>query len=96
MRFGHRAHVAPARTDHLRHAQLLQAVRQQPDAARRREQAEGRIGRQSMVRDQGGQGDVDVGLQARSASVTFSMKRAITLGGSNKASNAAARGSPSG
>jgi hypothetical protein len=56
--------MAPAWTDHLCHSQLLEAVRQQTDAPRRREEAEGRIGWQSMVRNEGGQGDVDVGLQA--------------------------------
>jgi len=33
---------------------LFQAVRQQPDAARRREQAKGGVGGQSMDRDQRG------------------------------------------
>ena len=45
------------------YAQLFHAVRQQADAARRCKQAEGRIGRQSMVRNQGGQRDVDVGCK---------------------------------
>jgi hypothetical protein len=43
---------------------LLQAVRQQANAARRGKQAESCVHRQFVVRHQGSQGHVDIGLQA--------------------------------